>query len=52
VLGARLEKDGKTVLLKLEDLRAVMQMRIDVDIKSAEGDQLKTTIYHTINRVP
>jgi len=52
VLGARLEKDGKTVLLNLEDLRAVMQMRIDIDIKSAEGDQVKTTMHLTINRVP
>ena len=44
--------DGKTVVLKLEDMKAVMQMQIDLDIKSADGEQIKTTILETINRVP
>jgi len=51
VLGATLSKDGKTILLKLEDLRPVMQMKIDLDIKSADGQRIKTTIHQTINRV-
>ncbi len=52
VLAAVLSGDGKTVVLKIEDLRPVMQMRIDVDIKSADGERVKTTIYQTVNRVP
>jgi len=32
-------------------LRPVMQMRIDVDVKTAEGEVVKTTVYSTINRV-
>ena len=52
VLGATLSKDGKTILLKLEDLRPVMQMKIEMDIKSADGERIKATIHNTINRVP
>jgi len=52
VVGAKLEGDGRTVLLKLEDLRPVMQMRIDVDVKTAEGEVVKTTVYSTINKMP
>ena len=40
------------VFLKLEDHRPVMRMRIDVDVKGADGQPVKTTIYSTINRVP
>jgi hypothetical protein len=52
VLGAKLSEDGKRVLLKLEDLRPVMQMRIDVDVKGEDGGAVKTTVYSTINRMP
>jgi hypothetical protein len=52
VLSAKLSEDGKTVLLKLEDLRPAMQMKIDVDVKAEDGGAVKTTIYSTINRVP
>jgi len=52
VLAAKLSEDGKTVSLKLEDFRPVMQMRIDVDVKAADGQTVKTTVYSTINRVP
>jgi hypothetical protein len=51
VTAASLSADGKTVLLKLEDLRPVMQMRIDLDIKAADGGRVKTTIHQTINRI-
>jgi hypothetical protein len=52
VLGVVLSEDGRTVLLKLEDSRPVMQMRIDVDVKGEDGGSVKTTIYSTINKVP
>src|SRR5712691_1941505 len=41
VLESKLLNDGKTILLKLEDLRPVMQMQIDIDIKSADGAPIK-----------
>ena len=52
ILAAKLADDGKTLLLKLEDHRRAMQMRIDLDIKSEDGQPVKTTIYSTINQVP
>jgi hypothetical protein len=51
VLSAKLEEDRRTVVLKLEDLREVMQMRIDVDVKGEDGAAVKTTVYSTVNRV-
>ena len=51
VNSAKLSRDVKTVLLKLEDLRPVMQMRIDFDLKSADGERIKSTIHNTVNRV-
>lgn len=52
VVAAKLSEDGKTVLLRLEDMKQVMQMRIDVDVKEEDGGAVKTTLYSTINRVP
>ena len=52
ILGVKLAEDGKRVLLKLEDHRPVMQMRIDVDVKAEDGAAVKTTIYNTINTMP
>jgi hypothetical protein len=52
VVGAKLLEDGKTVVLKIEDLKPVMQMRIDVDVKGEDGGNVKRTIYSTINKVP
>ena len=52
ILAAKLSDDGKTVLLKLEDHRRAMQMRIDIDLKAEDGAAVKTTVYSTINQVP
>jgi hypothetical protein len=52
VVGAKLSEDGKKILLKLDDMRPVMQMRIDLDVKGEDGGTIKTTIHGTVNRLP
>ena len=48
---ASLSADGKTVTLKVADLKPVMQMKIDFKLKTATGTPIKHTIHHTINAV-
>jgi glucose/arabinose dehydrogenase len=52
VQSASLSADGKTVSLKLPDLKPVMQMKIEMNVKSADGTPVKRTLHHTINVVP
>ena len=46
-----LESD-RAVFLELSDVRPVMQMGIDYQIRAADGTSLENTIYHTIHVVP
>jgi hypothetical protein len=48
---AILSPDGKTVWLKCEDLKPVMQMKIQYKIRDASGKDLKGEIYNTIHRL-
>jgi hypothetical protein len=50
--SAKLLDDGRTVYLELESIEPVMQMAITCQLKSADGADLKQTIYNTINAVP
>ena len=50
--GVKLSDDRRTVTLELEEVAPVMQMAIQYQIKSATGDELKQTVYNTINAVP
>lgn len=52
ISAATLSEDGKTVTLKIPDLKPVMQMKIQVNLKSADGAAIKETIHNTINRIP
>jgi hypothetical protein len=52
VTGATLSDDGKTVTLKIPGLRPVMQMKLQLDVKSADGASIKQVINNTVNRVP
>lgn len=47
-----LSDDHKTVFLKLEEVVPVMQMKIQMKLKAADGSPLNYSIYNTINRVP
>ena len=52
VKSAKLSPDGKSVFLEIPDIKPVMQMSIEMDLKSAEKEPMKWTIYNTINKVP
>jgi hypothetical protein len=52
VKDATLLPDKKTVLLRIPNLKPVMQMRIRYKVKSADGVTLKQEIFNTINAVP
>jgi hypothetical protein len=51
VKSATLSPDGKTVTLKIDNLRPVMQMKIAYNLKAADGAKVKNEIYNTINVV-
>ena len=47
--GVSLSRDGKTVELSIDDLKEVMQMQLNFNIRAADGTRIEQTIYHTIN---
>ena len=51
VQAATLSPDGKTVTLKIDGLRPVMQMKIAYTLKMADGTAVRSAIHHTINVV-
>ncbi len=51
VQSASLSPDGKTVTLKIDNLKPVMQMKIQYNIKTADGAKLQSSIWNTINVV-
>jgi hypothetical protein len=52
ITAATLGEDAKTITLKIPALHPVMQMKIQLDLKSATGVPIKHTIHNTINRIP
>jgi hypothetical protein len=52
ITAATLSPDGKTVALKIADLRIVMQESIAYNIKAADGTGIKQDFQHTINVIP
>lgn len=50
--AAKLSNNNRTVFLEAPDLGPVMQMGITYQIESADGVELKNTIYNTVNVVP
>ncbi|MCH8046013.1 MAG: hypothetical protein IID44_20050 [Planctomycetes bacterium] len=51
ILSAELSADGKTVFLEIEDIQPVMQMKINLNIKAADGAAVKLVIHNTINKL-
>jgi glucose/arabinose dehydrogenase len=51
VESAALSKDGKTVTLHINDLKPCMQMKVQYNLKAADGSQVRNSIHHTINVV-
>ena len=52
VESVTLSADKKTVFLKLDGVEPVMQMKIQMKLKSADGSPMDYSIYNTINQVP
>jgi hypothetical protein len=52
VTAATLSADGKTVTLTVPNLQPVMQMKIQLNLKAADGSPIRHTIHNTINRIP
>ncbi len=52
VLSATLSPDRKTILLKTDPLKPVMQMKIQFKLKAADGAPISSSIFNTINAVP
>ena len=52
VSAATLSPDGKRVLLTIPGLKPVMQMQIDMQLKSKDGKMLHWVIHNTINQMP
>lgn len=49
--SALVSPDGKTVTLKIPELRPVMQMKITLNLKAADGTPIRSVIHNTINNV-
>jgi hypothetical protein len=52
ITSADLAPDNKTITLHIPTLQPVMQMKIDLNLKSATGQPIKQTLHNTINRLP
>jgi hypothetical protein len=52
VQSVRVSSDARTVFLGISDLQPVMQMRIQLRLRSMDGSRIAQEIYQTINRVP
>ena len=46
-----MSEDGKSVFLEIPDMRPVMQMKINFNIKTADGAPLKSVIHNTIHNL-
>jgi hypothetical protein len=51
IKSARLQPDGRTVMLEIPTIAPVMQMSITYKLKSADGRDVEGAIYNTINKL-
>lgn len=51
VKSAKLQADGRTVLLEIEDFRPVMQMLVKYDLEATDGTVMRDEIACTVNAV-
>jgi mono/diheme cytochrome c family protein len=50
-VAAHLSADGRSVLLVVPDMRPVMQLELDYDLRSASGVPMKNALYLTVRSV-
>ena len=51
VESATVSDDGKTIFLKIPDLKPVMQQKIQMKLKGPDGKDMNYSIFHTINKL-
>jgi hypothetical protein len=51
VAGASLSADGKTVVLKIPELKPVMQMQIEMNLEAADHAPVQMVVHNTINMI-
>jgi hypothetical protein len=49
VKSAKLQDDGRTVSLEVDDMRPVMQMQIGYDLESDDGAEVRGEIHNTVH---
>lgn len=47
--SAELSPDGRTVFLRVVDLKPTMQAHLQVSVRAADGEMIKTFVHHTIH---
>lgn len=52
VTTVELSDDGKTVTLRMPQIKPVMQLKIACNVNTADGSKLHCNVHHTINKVP
>ena len=52
VKAARLSADGLTLSLELSDVIPVMQQRVKLSVKAADGAEVQQEVWHTIHKIP
>jgi cytochrome c2/glucose/arabinose dehydrogenase len=50
-VATHLSPDGRTLLVVVPDMRPVMQMQLDYDLRSATGTPLRNSLYLTVHSV-
>ncbi|HEU4720726.1 MAG TPA: DUF6797 domain-containing protein [Gemmatimonadaceae bacterium] len=50
-VATHLARDGRTLLVVVPDMRPVMQMQLDYDLRSATGTPLRNALYLTVQSV-
>jgi hypothetical protein len=51
VESAKVSKDGRTVELKLADMRPVMQLQVQYNLEDGEGKAMKGEVQGTVHAV-
>ncbi len=52
ITAVNVSADGKTVMIEMPDIAPVMQQSIRWNIKGADGQDVRGTLYHTIHATP
>jgi len=52
IKSVKVSPDHKTVFLEVAGLKPVMQMRLKLAVKGADGTAINQTVWNTINRMP